>query len=200
MALRSDAADAAAVAACAAGDGTALEFLYKQHARSCLCLARSVLVDTHHAEDAVQEAYLELWRHADRFDASRSSARAWLLMLTHRKAVDRVRMEQRRTTSPLHADHDRPDDTPGPAMQAVARALGEQARNAVAALEPVKREVLVLAYWGGFTQREIAALTDAPLGTVKSRMHTALRDLPRLLSLLEAGTAEPQQEPARAAR
>lgn len=200
VASSTDAADATAVARCAAGDPAALEGLYKSHARSCLCLARSVLVDTHHAEDAVQEAYLDLWRHADRFDASRSTVRAWLLMLTHRKAVDRVRMEQRRSTTPLHAEHDRPDDGPGPAMQAVARLLAEEAREAVAALEPVKREALVLAYWGGYTQREIAVLTDTPLGTVKSRMHTALRDLPRLLASREEPASLAADVPARAAR
>lgn len=200
MSSHSDAADAADVTRCAAGDAAALDALYRQHARSCLCLARSVLVDTHHAEDAVQEAFLELWRHAERFDSSRSSARAWLLMLTRRKAVDRVRMEQRRTTTPLHPEHDRPDDKPGPAAQAEVRALGEQARAAVAALDPVKREALVLAYWGGFTQREIAVLTDTPLGTVKSRMHTALRDLPQLLSLDDEAASDPPKTAVNASR
>ena len=174
-------AEAAAVARCAAGDGTALEMLYQQHARSCLRLARSVLVDGHHAEDAVQEAYLELWCHADRFDSSRSSVRGWLLMLTHRKAVDRVRREQRRSTVMLVPEHDVSDEGPSTEMQAVSQVLGRQAVEALAALEPVKREALVLAYWGGYTQREIAVLTSTPIGTVKSRMHAAMKDLARLL-------------------
>lgn len=170
-------ADAAAVAACADGDGTALEQLYDRYAAACLRHARAVLIDPHHAEDAVQEAYLELWRNAARFDAGRCSVRGWLLMLTHRRAVDRVRSEQRRQTCLLAAEHDVADERRGPAEQAVVALAGDHARQALATLSPAKREVLVLAYWGGYTQREIAALTSTPIGTVKTRMRSALLDL-----------------------
>ena len=170
-------ADAAAVTACTHGDGAGLEQLYDRYASACLHHARTVLIDPHHAEDAVQEAYLELWRNADRFDAGRCSARSWLLMLTHRRAVDRVRSEQRRQTCLLAAEHDVADDRRGPAEHAVVALAGDHARRALAALPEPKREVLVLAYWGGYTQREIAALTSTPIGTVKTRMRSALLDL-----------------------
>ena len=170
-------ADAAAVAACADGDAAALEHLYARYAGACLHHARTVLIDSHHAEDAVQEAFLELWRNADRFDAARCSARSWLLMLTHRRAVDRVRSEQRRQTSLLSDEHDVVDERRGPAEQAVVALIGDHARQALAVLPETKREVLVLAYWGGYTQREIAALTSTPIGTVKTRMRSALMDL-----------------------
>ena len=169
-------ADPATLARCAAGCGAALELLYERYASSCLAHARSVLRDAGHAEDAVQEAFLDLWRHAERYDSRHGSVRTWLLMLTHRRAVDRVRAEQRRRASALPAD-DRPDEGPPADERALDLVLGEQARAALADLTYVKREVLVLAYWGGRTQREIAVLTGAPLGTVKTRMHSALTDL-----------------------
>ena len=176
-----NAADAAAVARCATGDVDGLEVLYKRYVGSCLSHARSILVDSHHAEGAVQEAYLDLWRCADRFDGHRSSVRGWLLMLTHRKAIDRVRTEQRRKTSVLVAEHDRADDRPGPDVQVLTSLIGQEAREALEALVPVKREALMLAYWGGYTQREIADLTSTPLGTVKTRTASAMRDLRAVL-------------------
>lgn len=174
--------DHVALARCADGSGQALELLYERHAAACLARALTVLRDTGHAEDAVQEAFLDLWRHTGRYDAQRCSVRSWLLMLTHRKAVDRVRTEQRRRTMQLGPQDDRPDETPTPDVQALTALLGEQARQALAALTPVKREALVLSYWGGYTQREIATLTSTPVGTVKTRMHHALKDLKATLS------------------
>lgn len=178
----SDLADAAAVAACGTGSTSALELLYTRHAAACLALARSILVDPHHAEDAVQEAYLDLWRGAARFDSDRSPVRAWLMLLTHRRAVDRVRSEQRRQTLALVQEHDRPDSRPGPEAQALIGAVGSQARAALQTLTPAKREAMVLAYWGGYTQREIAGLTGTPLGTVKTRMRAAMQELHQLLA------------------
>ena len=169
--------DFTCLAACAAGDQHGVEELYRRHAGSCLHLARSVLVDTQHAEDAVQEAFLDLWRCADRFDGRRSSVRSWLLLLTHRKAVDRVRREQRRRTDPLAPEHDSPDEQPGPEARALLSSLADQTRQALDTLSPAKREVMLLAYWGGFSQSEIAHLTATPLGTVKTRMRNALMDL-----------------------
>jgi RNA polymerase sigma-70 factor (ECF subfamily) len=169
--------DAAAIAQCAAGDDGALERLYVQHGATCLSVARSILVDAHFAQDAVQEAFLHLWRHADRFDGSRSTARSWLLLLTRSRAIDRVRAEQRRKTSALGPQDDRADLAPGPSQQAVTSLLGADAVSALARLSAAKREVVVLAYWGGYTQREIAVMTGTPLGTVKTRTRDALRAL-----------------------
>lgn len=173
----SEAADVSRVARCVSGDGQAVEELYANHGGSCLSLARSIVVDPHHAEDAVQEAFLDLWRHADRFDSRQSSVRGWLLLLTHRKAVDRVRSEQRRRTSELLPDDEHEDDGPGPDVQAIRALAGDRTRQALAALPRIKREALVLAYWGGYTQREISVLTSVPIGTVKSRMRSAMEEL-----------------------
>ncbi|MBA2577091.1 MAG: sigma-70 family RNA polymerase sigma factor [Euzebyaceae bacterium] len=113
--------------------------------------------------------FLHLWRNASAFDGSRSSARTWLMMLTHHRAVDRVRSEQRRAASALGEKDDHPDDRPGPEVQAITALLGEGAVSALALLTADKREALVLTYWGGYTQREIAVMTSTPLGTVKTR-------------------------------
>lgn len=174
---QTDITDADAVARCGNGDAAAMEGLYASHAGACLSLARSVLVDPQMAEDAVQEAFLQLWRDADRFDRSRSSVRSWLLLLTRCKAVDRVRSEELRKTSALSVDYDRADDDPGPEAKAIIAMLGEHARAALVELPPRKREAVVLAFWGGFTHSEIASLTGSPVGTVKSRMYDAMRTL-----------------------
>lgn len=169
--------DEAAMALCVAGYPDGLTALYARHSAACLAHARSILRDGHHAEDAVQEAYLDVWRQAGRYDRRQSSVRSWLVMLTHRKAVDRARSEQRRTTSPLEPSHDWPDPASGPDAQAINAVLGKQLHHGLAGLTPAKREALVLAYWGAYTHREIATLTGAPLGTVKSRMHSATTEL-----------------------
>lgn len=177
-----DACDAASIADCAAGDPTAFDHLYGRHGGACLALARQILVDAHYAEDTVQEVFLHLWRNASAFDGSRSSARMWLMMLTHHRAVDRVRFEQRRAASALGEKDDHPDDRPGPEVLAITALLGERAVSALALLTANKREALVLAYWGGYTQREIAVMTSTPLGTVKTRMRNALIQLHRFLA------------------
>ena len=122
------------VADCAAGDALALEALYRRHGGACLAHARRVVVDDHLAQDVVQEAFLDLWRHASRFDSQRSSARTWLLMLTHRRSVDRVRSEQRRRSEELTPDGDRADGQRSPESHAVVAALGEAAQQALDAL------------------------------------------------------------------
>lgn len=177
-----DARDAASIADCAAGDPTGLDDLYGRHGGACLALARQILGDAHYAEDTVQEVFLYLWRNASAFDGSRSSATAWLTMLTHHRAVDRVRYEQRRAASELGEKDDHPDDRPDPEVLAITALLGERAVNALALLTANKREALVLAYWGGYTQREIAVMTSTPLGTVKTRMRDALVQLHRFLA------------------
>lgn len=149
---------------------------------ACLVLARNVLRDHHLAEDAVQEALLDAWRLASGYDSARCTEQGWLLMLTRRRAIDRVRKEERhgaahRSASPLTPREaaDAPDDHAWLAER--ARYL----REALATLTAEQHEVLVLAYFGGYTQREIAGLVGIPLGTVKTRTAAAMRRLASLL-------------------
>jgi RNA polymerase sigma-70 factor (ECF subfamily) len=158
-----------------------LETLFTAYGPSCYGLARSILRDADLAQDVVQEAFLDHWRSAS-FDATRSTHRRWLLMLTHRKAVDRVRHEQRRTSLPLDAAaFDEESTRRGPEDLALAHVLTPKVRAAVATLPAVQREALALAYWGGYTQREVALITGAPLGTVKTRMRNGMIELRELL-------------------
>lgn len=151
----------------------------RQYGAACFSLARRVLRDEHMAQDAVQDAFLTAWRFLDRCDPDRTTARSWLLMLTHHKAVDRVRMEERRRGPAMTADllETLVDDAPGPDAVAWQRHRAAQVRTSLRRLPSAQREVLVLCYFEGLTQREVAELTDTPLGTVKTRALTALRRL-----------------------
>lgn len=178
-------ADLDALAACADGKETGLAELYGRHAASCFGLALSILRDRDYAQDAVQEAYISLWRQPERFDSRQSSVRSWLLLMTRSRAIDRVRHEERRKAFVLPVDHDIEDERPGPEGEAVAASIATEVRAALRTLSPVKQEALVLAYWGGYTQREIAELTHTALGTVKSRMMSAMIDLRQALDTRE---------------
>ena len=154
-----------------------LDTLFRDNGLACYQLARSVLRDSHLAEDAVQEAFLQHWRQAGRYDPRRSSARSWLLLLTYRKAVDRVRHEELRRVSTLDGSQDQASAERGPEDRAVASGLGDRVRQALATLPTSQRESIALAYWGGYTQVEVAAITGAPLGTVKTRMRSGMISL-----------------------
>jgi RNA polymerase sigma factor (sigma-70 family) len=160
------------------GDGRALGGLYDRHGRAAWSLARRICVDEQLAEDVVQEAFLSFWRDPARFDAGRGAFATWLLTVVHHKAVDAVRKEsaaRRRSVA------EEPDDVPGADHQALGAVVAGQVRAALGGLPAEQRQALALAYFGGYTQREVAALTGVPLGTVKSRMFTGLARLRALL-------------------
>jgi RNA polymerase sigma factor (sigma-70 family) len=159
---------------------TELEAAYADWAGRCFGLAMVVTANRELAEDAVQEAFCGWWRERDRFDASRSSLGSWLIMLTHRRAVDAVRRERRHKTATSAHAFDRallrPDELAADVQVELAgRHVG--VRRAMSALTPVQRQVLTLAYFGGHTQSQIAALLGIPLGTVKTRSFSALNRL-----------------------
>jgi len=167
-------------------DGAALSQLYQRFGRPCYSLARRICADEGLAEDVVQEVFLTLWRDRTRFDPSRGGFATWLLTLIHHKAVDAVRREstiRRRTVAAPEAGEDwSPTSVPGADQAAMARVAAGQVRAALHRLPVEQRQVLALAYFGGHTQREIAILTGVPLGTVKSRMFTAVQRLRSLLT------------------
>jgi RNA polymerase sigma-70 factor, ECF subfamily len=187
--------DAALVERLAARDGSALDELYARYGRPAYSLAFRVTGDQGFAEDVVQEVFLALWREPSRYDRARGGFASWLLSMTHHKAVDAVRREEslRRRRSAATAEAVATTDDPGavPSVDeevwSVLRA--ERVREALRGLPAPQREALTLAYFGGFTQREVAALTDTPLGTVKTRMLAGMRRLRDSLGggLLEDG-------------
>jgi RNA polymerase sigma factor (sigma-70 family) len=175
--------DAALVRRLAARDSSALDALYSRYGRPAYSLAHRITGDPGFAEDVVQEVFLALWRDPSRYDPARAGFGSWLLSMTHHKAVDAVRREEsmrRRREAATQAtvallDQ---DDAGGNVHEEVWSVLrGERVRKALRDLPHPQREALALAYFGGFTQREVAAITDTPLGTVKTRMLAGLRRL-----------------------
>ncbi|MCA9658979.1 MAG: sigma-70 family RNA polymerase sigma factor [Myxococcales bacterium] len=171
--------DAELVRAMAAGDRQALAALYDRHGGCLLAAARRFLGSPAAAEDLVHDVLLEAWRRADSFDASRGSARTWLLVRLRSRALDRLRRRQR-GQSALNALATAP--APEAANDPQRRSEHAEIRRALAALPPSHRQVLDLAYFGGLSMAEIAAAMDIPLGTVKSRTASALGKLRRALS------------------
>jgi len=184
--------DEALVALVARADEDALAELYDRVSRIAYGLALRVLRDERHAEDAVQEAFLQVWRSAATLRAERAKASTWILTLVHRRAVDLVRREERRQADPLTDDSalgEAPEDTEEAAWLRFER---ERVQLALKQLPDVQREALELAYYGGFSQSELAERLGVPLGTIKSRMFAGLA---RLRELLDDSTHEGSWKP-----
>jgi RNA polymerase sigma factor (sigma-70 family) len=182
--------DEALLAIIATPDGDlALAELYDRYGKIAYGLAYRVLRDSALAEDAVQEAFITVWRTAGTYISERSKPRTWLLTLVHRRAVDLVRREQRRHI-PASADEPVPP-TPAAEDEATLRDRRRTVQAALTQLQADQREALELAYYGGLTQTELAQQLGVPLGTVKSRMFAGLR---RLRDLLREAGLEPEME------
>src|SRR5262245_30321038 len=178
--------DEALVALLARGDDGALAELYDRFGAVAYGLALRVVRDAALAEDAVQEAFLTVWRTASRFVAERGKARTWILTLVHRRAVDLVRREQTRRTEPIK---DLPEAGGRTAHEeAWLRLERTRVQEALKRLPDQQREAIELAYYVGYTQSELAARLGEPLGTVKSRMFTGLSRLREILE--ESGHEE----------
>ena len=172
--------DEALVALAARSEQSALAELYDRFGRPAYGLALRILRDEGLAEDAVQDAFLALWRTAPRFVPERGKASTWILTLVHRRAVDLVRREERRRTDVLeHAPEPASKETVDEA--AWLRLQRERVQEALRKLPDQQREAIELAYYGGFTQSELAERLGQPLGTIKSRMFMGLARLRELL-------------------
>jgi RNA polymerase sigma-70 factor (ECF subfamily) len=172
--------DDALVAAVAAGDDGALSVLYDRHGRIAFSLAYRLLGERGAAEDATQEAFLSLWRHAGRFRPERGAVRSWLLTIVHHAAIDRRRGRHRWEAGAMPLDDIAFSLTAGDGdtFAAVAADLtAGRIRDAVAGLPDEQREAIELAYFGGLSHGEIAERTSVPLGTVKGRMRLGLSKL-----------------------
>ena len=171
--------DEALVALAARSEQSALAELYDRYGRPAYGLALRVLRDESLAEDAVQDAFLTVWRTATRFVPEKGKASTWILTLVHRRAVDVVRREQRRRADSLEQA---PEPGAGGAdEEAWLRLQRERVQAALKQLPDQQREALELAYYGGFTQSELAERLGQPIGTIKSRMFTGLTRLRELL-------------------
>lgn len=178
-------------------DLQALDDAYGRHGADCYAIARRILRDERLAEDVVQEVFLALWREPGRYQPARGELGAYLVTISHHKAVDQVRRLRSRPAvdrSPAVLDLIAAE-TPSPEHHAV---LGERAARVAAALDALprtQRDCLVLAYYDGYSQSEIAAKRGIPLGTVKTRCAAGMRRLAATLSDLgpfasdDSGTA-----------
>ena len=179
--------DEALLSLVASSDDNALAELYDRFGGLAYGLALRILRDEALAQDAVQEAFLSVWRTADRFLAERARASTWILTIVHRRAVDLVRREDRRRGEPLESA---PEPTTPETVEDQAT-LGYQRRGvqeALRRLPPEQREALELGYYAGLTQSQLAERLGQPLGTIKSRTFTGLTRLRELLS--QAGLEE----------
>jgi RNA polymerase sigma-70 factor (ECF subfamily) len=158
-------------------DREAFGALYGRHAPAVYGIARRVLRDPALAEDVVQEVFLGFWTSPERFDPNRGTLRTWLMMIAHRRSVDAVRRAVARPAVCLDIIDDLGPPVEDAQNAALRRADADLVQHAVAALPADQRQALLLAYWGGHTQAEIAALTGVPIGTVKSRIYTGFQRL-----------------------
>jgi len=177
------------------GDAAALGELYDRHAAAALAVAMRVVGGRAEAEDVVHDAFVAVWRKIDRFDAQRGSLRAWLLTVVRNRAIDRVRA--RRTA----VDVDEADDRsllrtgPNPTWEAALdRAAANDLRRAMEALPDEQRRAVELAYFEGYTYREVAEITGVPPGTANGRLRLALA---KLREALTGSAASPLASPER---
>jgi RNA polymerase sigma-70 factor (ECF subfamily) len=168
-----------------AGDRDAFAELYDLLSSRVFGLVLRVLVDRAQSEEVLQEIFLELWQSASRFSPKRGQGRTWVLTIAHRRAVDRVRAAQASVDRDVRVGF---RDLAAP-FDAVAedvelRIEARRVVEALALLPDTQREALTLAYYGGYSQREIAALTGTALGTVKTRMRDGLSRLRREMGVV----------------
>lgn len=150
------------------GDAAALGELYDRYAGLVNGLALRILRNTAEAEDVVQEVFVQIWRQAERFDPERGSPAAWLCAIARTRALDRLRRRASRREEPSEAARG-PGASPAPRTE---EALA--VRKAMEGLTPDQRHALELAYYEGLTHTEIAARLGEPLGTVKTRIRSAM--------------------------
>jgi RNA polymerase sigma-70 factor (ECF subfamily) len=181
------ASDATLVVAIARWRQDALAEAYRRHAGAVFALARRLLADATLAEEVVQEVFVRLWDAPDRFDPDRGSLRSFLLANCHGRSVDLVRSERSRRAREEREHRGRAESGYDIEHEVEDLVVADEVKGALAALPPEERRAIELAYFGGHTYREVAALLAAPEGTVKSRIRAGLRRMQR--SLIESGIA-----------
>jgi RNA polymerase sigma-70 factor (ECF subfamily) len=188
-----DASDASLVVAIGRWREEALAEVFRRHAGAVYGLARRVLGDEAGAEEIVQEVFLRLWNDPDKYDPGRGSLRSYLLAQAHGRAVDslrselsRRRREERQALEAAEAGYDIE-------REVWDLAVADQVKDAVTSLPVDERKAIELAYFGGYTYREVAVLLREPEGTVKSRIRSGLRRMRGALSDAGLGTLEVEQ-------
>lgn len=160
-------------------DAEALALLYDRYGARLLGLAQRILGNTGEAEEILQEVFLHVWRGASTYDSSRGTVLAWLLVATRSRSIDRLRTRRPALRAGLRSLDDAPESPSSEDLEAnsAERQWSSLCRAAIAELPPEQRRALELAYFEGLTHQEIAARTETPLGTVKTRVRLGLMKL-----------------------
>ena len=175
--------EAQLVRAVAGGDADALSKLYDRYSGMLLGLAHRVLGDASDAEEILQEAFLQAWNQAARYDPGRSSVSTWLVLITRSRAIDRLRSRKVAERTAIAAQKERHElnTSPEGVRDVLMLERRQRLRTELDRLPAEQCEVLELAFYRGMTQSEIAEQSDIPLGTVKTRTLLAVKKLRRAL-------------------
>ena len=160
----------------------ALAEVYRRHGGPVFGLAKRLLRDPELAHEIVQEVMLRLWNEPTKFDPARGSLRSYLLSHTHGRSVDLIRSESARRIREERDARLTVESGLSLEEQVWEMALGEHVRNALSELDESERKAIELAYFGGYTYREVAKLLDTPEGTIKSRIRSGLQRLNGVLT------------------
>ncbi len=168
------------------GDATSLEVLYDRYVRQCFGLALRLLNNPQIAEEVVQEVFTKLWSRPESYSSNKGKFASWLLSLVHHRCIDELRRRsnnEARLEDPVTGSllDTQLDPAPDPADQVALMEQQVAVRQALQELVPNQREVLLLAYFGGLSQSQIATELKQPLGTVKTRVRMGLQKLKSLL-------------------
>ncbi|MCH8893091.1 MAG: sigma-70 family RNA polymerase sigma factor [Chloroflexi bacterium] len=176
------------------GNESALGALYDRYGKSAYSLAFRMLGDVHAAEDAVQEAFINIWRRAGSFSTARGTARTWIMAVVHHRSIDIGRKRRGIAPRELPLEFERLPENPSDTWSEVSNTLdGELLKRCLEQIPEDQRIAIELAYFEGYTQREISELKGIPLGTVKGRIRIGMAKLRKILQELGLGgsTDEP---------
>ena len=173
----------------ARGEKDALEAFYDRHARQVFSLARYMLKEESLAEEATQDIFLNLWLKAASYNPERGAPKAWFMSVAHHRIIDVIKARKRRGQSMNQEPHElldlHPSDRPSTEDQVQQTLSREQVISVLATLPEGQREVIVMAYFEGYSQSEIASKLDQPLGTVKTRIRLAMQKLRAAFKYIE---------------
>jgi RNA polymerase sigma-70 factor, ECF subfamily len=161
-------------------DAEAFEVFYDRHGGAAFSLAYRILGDRNAAEDCIQEAFISIWRSGGRFDPTRGSVRSWTLSIVRNRAIDALRSKAGKAPKLTFDDDAILESRPAEELtdeEAMRQETATEVRGAISRLPGEQSKVIQLAYFGGFSQSEIARMLNVPLGTVKGRMRLGLEKI-----------------------
>ncbi|QHW32003.1 RNA polymerase sigma factor [Paenibacillus rhizovicinus] len=161
-------------------DPEALKLIYERYERSIYTFSYRIVKDAMLAEEIVQELFMRIWHAAERYDPAQGQLASWMFTVTRNIAIDALRRRQTRTSQQVTEAEKlnrKPDPESDTESLAAANIVGEQVRSAIKQLSGEQQEVMELIYFNGYTQQEVSAKCDIPLGTVKSRVRLAMKAL-----------------------